>query len=310
MLRGLASLLFVLAATSAGPRPSPPPPSAASPRDLPFFYDLYTFRGSARRTAVVAAVAVPAGRLEEEDAGEGVRYRFDVTLVLSDTVRHSVARTDDSVFVALPRSPVGEHLLYTHLEVQAPPSPSTLQRVVMMDATTPGIGTLYGSSFPVPDYSGDALMLSDVALAQPGVPSGWRRGDVTLALLPTSLLPESSFDVYYEIYNLPSGSPYTTEIAVQPVDDAGRAIEGARAVRTRFDGEADALPDGSVPELRHVAAALGRGRYRLSVAITDRNTGEVATRSRMFEVRGWGEGATLAPALPWKSDSRASVGEG
>ena len=34
------------------------------------------------------------------------------------------------------------------------------------DATTPGVGQLYSSPFPIPDYSGDHLMLSDIALGQ------------------------------------------------------------------------------------------------------------------------------------------------
>ena len=48
-----------------------------------------------------------------------------VTLVLADTAVRSVFRTDDSVFVRLPRPLPGEHLLFTHIEVQAPPSGST-----------------------------------------------------------------------------------------------------------------------------------------------------------------------------------------
>jgi hypothetical protein len=49
-------------------------------RPLPFFYDLYTFRGSGGATAVVGAFAVEAGELETEDADGRVRYRFSVTL--------------------------------------------------------------------------------------------------------------------------------------------------------------------------------------------------------------------------------------
>ena len=44
MPRGLVSILCVLAATST------------APRDLPFFYDLYTFRTDGGGTTVVAAV--------------------------------------------------------------------------------------------------------------------------------------------------------------------------------------------------------------------------------------------------------------
>ena len=68
-------------------------------------------------------------------------------------------------------------------------------------------------------------MLSDVALGKPDLQTGWTRGDATLALLPTSLFPSSAFDVYYEIYNLPEGNPYTTEVTVERT--AGTSIETA-----------------------------------------------------------------------------------
>jgi hypothetical protein len=285
MVRGFVTLLFVLTAPWIRP--------------LPFYYDLYTFRGENGQTTVVAAFAVPAERLQRERDDQGVRYRFDVTLVLSDTAIRSVTRTDDSVFVSVPYPLAREHLLFTHVELQAPPSASTLQRVVMTDATTPGIGQLYDSPFPIPDYTGTHLMLSDIAMGQPGVRGGWRRGDVTLALLPTSQFPGSSFDVYYEIYNLPFGHRYDTEISIESIDesDAARPAEDP-PVRTRFFGHSAAGTDATQIELRRVEASLGRGRYRLTVRVTDEVSGQVASRSRIFRVRGGGRGATMVPALP------------
>jgi hypothetical protein len=50
-------------------------------KDLPFFYDLYTFRGPEKSTAIVAAFAVPASALEITSEQSGVRYRFDVSLI-------------------------------------------------------------------------------------------------------------------------------------------------------------------------------------------------------------------------------------
>jgi hypothetical protein len=201
------------------------------------------------------------------------------------------------VFVRLSRPLAGEHLLYTHIEVHAPPSGTTLQRVVMTDATTPGIGQLYDSSFPIPDYSGSRLMLSDVALGQPDAEAGWKRGDVTLALLPTSQFPSSAFDVYYEVYNLPRGNQYATEISVEQVGDAADEQIG-RPVRIRFSGESATRPDGVLQELRRVETSLAKGRYRITVSVTDEDTGRTATRSRDFEVRGGGRGATLVAAMP------------
>jgi len=312
MRRGLLALVLPLAtaltaggATVDAQRPGPDTrPSLAvtagevtrASGSLPFFYDLYTFRGEAGMTRVVAAFAVPVERLRRESEDREVRYRFDVSLVLSDTALHSVSRTDDSVYVAVPRSLADEHLLYTHVEVDARPSPTTRQRVLMYDATTPGVGQLYGADFRIPDYSGSDLMLSDIALGLPGAERGWERGEVTLALLPTSQFPQSSFDVYYEVYNLPAGHFYTTEVSVERVD--GDEDDRGRSVHTRFSGESAADADDALAELRRVEASLDEGRYRLTVLVTNETTGDTASREQVFEVRGWGPGITMVPALP------------
>jgi hypothetical protein len=269
--------------------------TAAEAAPLPFFYDLYTFRDDQGRTDVVAAIAVQAGDLRRIRQDDRFRYRFDVRFTLADTVRRSVFRSIDSVYVSLSYELPGEHLLHTYVEVEAPPSTTTVQQVVVTDASRPGVGQLYQSPLEVPDYSGDALMLSDVAFGLPDADEGWERRGHTLALLPTSQFPESAFDVYYEIYNLPRGTLYETEVAIEPLD--GSADEGAIA-RAVFRGEAVSERDGSLAELRRVESALPRGRYRLTVTVRDQLTQRTASQSRLIQVRGWGGGMTLVRALP------------
>jgi hypothetical protein len=282
-VRRLVSILGVVAVTSAPTFP------------LPFFYDLYTFREDGGGTMVVAAIAVPVETLRRERRADGIHYRFDVRFVVADTARRTVYRSDDSVFVAMPYALPGEHLLHTYVEVHAPPSRATVQRVVVTDAARHGVGQLYSAPFPIPDYSGTELMLSDIALGLPGALGGWTRRGVTLAILPTSQFPESSFDVYYEIYNLPAGTPYETTIAIEPLD---RSDVADRIVRTTFSGRSSARPDASLAELRRVESALPEGRYRLTVTVRDETRGRVATSARVIDVRGWGEGTTMVPALP------------
>lgn len=300
MLRSLVTLPWILATAWHASVPGSVAPSAphsgsgSVPAEclepsgnLPFFYDLYTFRGEAGKTAIVAAYAVQAGRLRREEEEGCTQYRLVVSLVLADTAERSVSRTDDSVTVRLSRSPRRDHLLRAHLEVQALPTASTLQRVIMSDVTRPGVGQLYQGPFPIRDYSGSALMLSDVALGDPGAEDGWRRGDVTLALLPTGRLPQGAFNLYYEIYNLPEGSVYTTEIAIQRIEGDAGEPGGERSVdevRTRFTGESPAGDDGLVPELRRVESHLPPGRYRLTVTIRDEESGQTAERSRPFQI--------------------------
>jgi hypothetical protein len=268
-------------------------------RPLPFFYDIHTFRAEGGLTTVVAAFAVEAGKLETERVSGNERYRFSVSLELADTLLRTFTIRHDTVFADLPGRVRDEHLLYTHIEAQAPPSRDIQQRVVMIDATEPGIGQLYWEYTRIPDYSGAELMLSDVALGQPDAQSGWTRGEATLALLPTSQFPSSAFDVYYEIYNLPAGNPYATEIAIEPV--AARStetVEDREPIRLRFPGESAADADGTLPQLRRVETSLAKGSYRIIVTIEDLSTGETASRSRTFEVHATGRRATMVPALP------------
>lgn len=275
---------------------APADTSADAARPLPFLYDLYTFRGRGGTTAVVSAFAVEAGHLDTEDAGRSARYRFSVTLVLVDTVLRSVSDTHDTVFVDVARPLPDEHVLYTHVQVPARPSPDIRHRVIMTDATRPGVGQLYSQHFVIPDYGGDQLMISDIAFGSPGMHAGWRRGDLTLALLPTDRFPSTPFDVYYEVYNLPAGHSYTTEIAIAEVHE-GRPTE-RDPVRLRFSGESAAGPDDMLPELRRVESALPPGSYHLTVTITDLATRRSASRSRPLEVRRWDRGATMVAAHP------------
>lgn len=269
---------------------------------LPFSYDLYTFRGDGGATRVVASFAVPVRELNRTSEDGEARYRFDVTFMLTDTVRHLVNRSDDSVFVSAARPLDGDHLLHTWVELDADPTTATHQRVIMTDASTPGVGQMYQSPYPVPDYSGTELMLSDLALGLPDRAHGWVRGGASLALLPTSQFPESAFEVYYEIYNLPTSDPYSTEISIMSLEGAEQeSIPQAPAVRTIFSGRSGAGPDGTVSELRRVESALPEGPYRLIVTVRNDETGETAVQARRFHVRGWNAGTTLVPALPRRS---------
>lgn len=273
---------------------------------LPFSYDLYTFRGEDGATRVVASFSVPVRELQRTSENGESRYRFDVSFMLTDTVRHMVTRSDDSVFVSAPYPLDGDHLLHTWVELDTEPTRTTQQRVIMTDASTPGVGQMYQSPYPVPDYGGTELMLSDLALGLPDRDHGWTRGGASLALLPTSQFPESAFEVYYEIYNLPSSHPYSTEISIVslegPQDDS---ILRAPIVRTIFSGRSGAGPDGTVSELRRIESALPKGPYRLLVTVRDDETGETATQARRFHVRGWDSGTTLVPALPRRGPTSA-----
>lgn len=284
-----AALITVLVAATAVASGSAALPFAAGP--LPFFYDLYTFRGANGGTTVISSFAVEAGRLSTEDVGDRSRYRFSLTLELADTILRNITKTHDTVYVDVKRPFSNEHLLYTNVEVTAPPSADTRELVIVIDAVKPGVGQLYIEPFPIPDYTGDSLMLSDMVLGEAGVQPGWKRGGITLGILPSTRFPPDVFDIYYEIYNLPTGHAYTTELAIERPDP------DTEPIRLRFEGESNAGPDGVVAELRRVDAQLRRGAHRLTVTVTDLATGETVARSRSFQVEGSARSATRVQAV-------------
>ena len=253
-------------------------------KELPFFFDLYTFRGDRGSTNVVAAVAVPFDKLTPTASD----YRLDVSLILADTASRRVIRQDDSLSLTT-RSVKDSDLFRLHVEVAAPPSRSTVQRVIVSDPSEPGIGRLHAGPFPIPDYSGSRFMLSDIVLAEPTLRGTWRRGDVALALVPTGYFRGGSFNVFYEIYNIAPNTRYSTEIEIQPVrSGAGGKLKGLfagkGAMTLRFEGEAAHARNGMLQELRRLNAPLPPGKYHIKVTVTNLETQEAAKAERDFAV--------------------------
>ncbi|HEX6559789.1 MAG TPA: hypothetical protein VF021_10015, partial [Longimicrobiales bacterium] len=259
-------------------------------KELPFFFDLYTFRANEGRTSVVAAVAVPRERLNLSAVASNPAYRIDLSLILVDTVSRRVVRQDDSVALATQRGPGNDDLFRLHVEVAVPPSRSTVQRVIVSDPSEPGVGQLYGGPFPIPDYSGSKLMLSDVVLAEPGVTGRWHRGDVSLALVPTRYFRGGSFNVFYEVYNIEQDAQYSTEIVIEPLRKSrGEKLKGLFGggpgpITLRFAGVATTARNGVLQELRRVDAQLGKGTYRLRVTVKNLENGETSKNERTFSV--------------------------
>jgi tetratricopeptide (TPR) repeat protein len=258
-------------------------------KELPFYFDLYTFRADQGRTDVLAAVAVPAERLNRPARFDGGQYRIDISLILADTASKRVIRQDDSVSLGTLPAFGANELFRLHVELAAPPSPSTVQRVIVSDPTEPGIGQLYGGPFPIPDYSGNQLMLSDIVLAEPGISGQWHRGEVALALVPTGYFKGGSFNIFYEIYNIAPNAPYSTEIEIEPMRrSAGEKIKnlfgGKSKMTLRFEGAATNVHNAALQELRQVEAPLPPGQYRLRVTVKDLETQQTARSERLFAV--------------------------
>lgn len=259
-------------------------------KDLPFYFDLYTFRGDAGRTNVVAAVAVPVEKLQKSVTAFSPSYRVDLSLILVDTAARKVIRQDDSIALTATRAFKNDDLFRMHVEVAVPPSRTTVQRVIVSDPTEPGIGQLYGGPFPIPDYHAPSLMMSDIVLAEPRVEGRWRRGNVALALVPTGRFKGGSFRVFYEIYNIEKNTTYSTEIEIEPLQkSAGRKLKdlfggGKDRISLKFDAVAVEVEDSTLQELRQVdAPQLPPGKYRMRITVRTA-AGHTARGERIFSV--------------------------
>jgi len=261
-------------------------------RELPFFYDLHTFRGTDGRTDLVAALIIAGDEIEPAGGTSvpgGVQYGVAVSLIVVDTMFEQVTRLDTTVWLETDHRLGAAEWLRAHITLPVAPSTTAVQRLIVRDPGDAGHGQVYGRPVELPDYARRALAISDIVLAEPDVRGTWRRGDVALSFVPTRIFAGGAFNTFYEIYGLPAETPFATEIVVErPRGGIGRAVRrlfsSGPPARLRFDGLARADADGVLRELRRIETSLDPGRYHISVRITNRTTGETVERTREFTV--------------------------
>jgi hypothetical protein len=248
-------------------------------------YDIYSFRGDRNWTDLVATVGVQAARMRPQVLANGDRlYAVKASLIVVDTATRSVARRDTVIEARAVEAANRGSIVLGDLKLTAYPATGMVHRVVVADAYVPTRGQLYGGPLKVADYSGGSLMMSDIVLAAPDMEGSFKRGAVSLTLVPWQAFPQGSFRIFYELYNVSPGHPYTTELKVESVS---KGITGAvggifgrkPAVSLRFDDVAPA--NGTlIQQVRDARADLSPGEYRLTVTITDQRTGQKISRVR------------------------------
>lgn len=262
--------------------------------DLPFHYDVHTFRGPDGQTEIVTAVAVPVDALAGARAG-------DDPLEPVDTLRLRVAVVDttlwwaerDDVLLGVPAAVADPRggFVRGHLSLVSTPGAELLHRVLVSDGG--GAGRITGADLTVPWYGSDRLTLSDLLMAEADVSGTYVRGGHALALVPTRDYRGGTFRLYYEVYNLPADVAYDTEITIER--DGGGGVIGAikglfgggppDPIRVRFQDVAQPDADGAVREDRRIEAAVDSGHeYRISVRVVRRDTGEEVVAERTFLV--------------------------
>ncbi len=230
------------------------------PQPLTFFHDFATFRGRGC-TDVVYSVAAPAAR-------------YNLVLAVADTFTWD-AQTIDTTVSGSVRT--GEYLRATGVFCSTPDHNSYVRLTATVDSM---MGVTAGGELQIPDYSGTGLMMSDilVASAQPGP---FVRGNARLSLVPPRQFKEGeSLRVFYELYNLPAGRQYRTEIKLTTTESNffARLFKGRTTTTVTFEGNAEGRD--VVQELRTLVPQVEAGEAELHVKVTDLQSRETAEKKK------------------------------
>ena len=259
--------------------------------DMPFYYDLYAFKGKNGMTDVTAAAALPGTSLFSRRMGGQYIYSLQASLIFIDTTTNEIFRRDTTYnFWSTRVLGEQEHLRLT-VNMSVKSAKAAIHRIVLRDLADPGVGQLYGGPSELKNFSSPSLMISDIVLAESedGV---WQRGLAHLGLVPPRQFEEKKpLKVFYELYNLPLDTPYRTEIAMIPVEGVtgfGRLkkLLGGKdgAIHLQFDGVSQPDADNVVQELRQVSAEVKPGKYRIEVRVTNLANQQAVRTETMFIV--------------------------
>ncbi|MGQ0562883.1 MAG: hypothetical protein ACT443_13535 [Gemmatimonadota bacterium] len=228
-------------------------------RPLLVFHQLATFRG-AGCTDVVFSVAARA-------------KSYRVAVDIADTVTWRAQSVDTIVFKELPEN---GYLRSTGVLCAKPGSGMHVRMTVSADART---GNTAGATVNVPDYSRAGLLMSDMLIVAPEE-GPFMRGDARLALVPPrQFVHGAPIRLFYELYNLPLGGRYRTEITLATTEPNPfvRMMRGKKKTSITFDAEASA--DGIVQELRTLVPDIAPGKVDVIVRVTDLVTKQSVSNS-------------------------------
>jgi hypothetical protein len=228
-------------------------------RPLTVFHDFATFRGSGCTDFVyTVAAAVPA-------------YR--VTLAIADTFFWDVESVD--AVVSKDMTP-GGYLRSTGVLCTAPDYNAYARLNVTADSTT---GATAGGELTIPDYSDRSQLLVSDMLFATTEDGPFTRGRAHLALVPPRQFREGEpFRAFYELYNMPLGRKYKTDITFETLrsNPFAKLFKGKSKTTVSFEDEV--RTSDVVQELRTLVPQTESGEVRITVKVTDLNTGVSASR--------------------------------
>ena len=246
---------------------------------------------SAARQELHVIFAVPSSRLSgiPNQQESGLLYALHFRLLVTDPSDQVIARLDTARVFQTPGTLQSGTYLVGQISVLVPAGPRRYRLLV----TTPdgAAGDLVErESLSVPALDGSRFAASDLVIGHEASGLRWVSGRDTVLLNPLGRVPErSALELYYEVYGLAPGATYHTLVRLEKegggsiFSAVGRLFGGKRApVLLEFEAPAD----GPVTRVRRSLEMRDtpRGRYRLTVEVTDPASGERISRSRPLEV--------------------------
>jgi hypothetical protein len=258
----------------------------AVPRFEHFFQVLgsvYTFRGDDERATVAAFLLLPAGQLTPRAVEGGVAYPLRLSLAIEDNAEQRVQRMDTLITFASAQPLLSGQYLRTALQMPATPVLNSTVRITVVNADHPDEGQILVGTKPIPIYPPDALIMSDLVVAEPG-PGTWRRGAVAISPLPGHQFPAGGrFKLFFELYGVRANETLRTRITIAPGTDPDllsrlKSVFGAqRVMELSFTESAQPGPDGTLQVERTITPSLEPGRYAVEVTVERPDGGGAVT---------------------------------
>jgi GWxTD domain-containing protein len=236
------------------------------PEQLTFFHDFATFRGSRPQcTDVVYSVAAPAAS-----------YRL--SLAVADTFTWEAQSIDTTVSGTVTR---GEYLRATGVFCMTPDYNAYVRLTARADSMT---GVTAGGQLEIPNYAEAGLKISSVLFAKTE-DGPFVRGNARLSLVPPNQFREGeAFRIFYELYNLPAGRAYRTEITLTTTEGnpVSRLFKDRRSTKVTFEG----ISEGRdvVQELRTLVPQIQAGEADVVVKVTDLTTNQTAETKKSIRI--------------------------
>lgn len=229
-------------------------------RPLTLYSDVATFRGKGC-TDIVYSVATPASS-----------YRLNIAV--ADTFTWEAQGIDTTVTGTLFQ---GEYLRATGVLCSPPDYNSYIRISASSDSTT---GVTGGGELRIPDYSGKSLMISDMLFGRDET-GPFVRGDVQLSLVPPRQFKEGErFKLFYELYNLPAGRKYKTEITFRTIEGNvfAKLFKGTTTTTITFEETSER--GDLIQAVRTLVPQIEAGETEVRIKVTDLTTGEIAENKK------------------------------